>query len=117
MTDDTDTQFDLDGLRFRMVSSTASRVDPESPTEFTYHQDGPLLWGEYLGDTVTRGRFVGTLAADELDISFAHARRADGSVVHGRATSRVERRQDALLYLVESFEADGVPHESVCVQV
>ncbi|UFU07703.1 hypothetical protein [Ruania halotolerans] len=116
MIDHTDTAFDLDGLRFRMLSSTASRVDPDSPTEFTYHQHGSLVWGEYIGDTVTEGRFVGALRAQDLDISFAHALRTDGSVVHGRATSLVERRRDGLLYLVESFDVDGVAHESVCVQ-
>ena len=110
----TDT-FNLDGLDFLMLSSTASAVDPQAPTRFRYHQQGTLVWGEYLGDTVTQGRFVGQLQRDTLDISFAHELVADRSVVRGQATSRVEDR-DGRLYLVESFAKDGEDHESVCVQ-
>lgn len=110
----TDT-FNLDGLQFLMISSTASAVDPQAPTRFSYHQQGSLVWGEYLGDTVTQGRFVGQLAQARLDISFAHELVADLSVVRGQATSRVEDR-DGRIYLVETFAKDGVDHESVCVQ-
>lgn len=58
----------LDGQRFAMVSSTASIVDPQSPTTFTYHQDGLLVWGEYTGDTVTEGRFVGSVDGDVVGV-------------------------------------------------
>ena len=107
----------LDGRRFAMVSSTASVVDPQSPTTFTYHQDGLLVWGEYTGDTVTEGRFVGGIAGDVVGISFAHALVADGSVVRGNADSRVECAEDGRMRLVESFAVDGVDHESVCIQL
>src|SRR3546814_18353859 len=108
---------DLDGLRFAMVSSTASIVDPHSPTIFTYHQDGRLVWGEYTGDTVTEGRFVGSVEGDIVGISFAHALAADGTVVRGSAESRVERAEGGPIRLVEPFAVDGVDHESFCVQV
>ncbi|MCR2800414.1 MULTISPECIES: hypothetical protein [unclassified Microbacterium] len=107
----------LDGQRFAMVSSTASIVDPQSPTTFTYHQDGLLVWGEYTGDTVTEGRFVGSVDGDVVGISFAHALAADGSIVRGSADSRAERAEDGRLRLVESFVVDGVDHESVCIQL
>lgn len=108
---------DLDGLRFAMVSSTASVVDPQSPTTFTYHQDGLLVWGEYTGDTVTEGRFVGSLDGDVVGIDFAHALVADGRVVRGSADSRIERTEDGRMRLVESFAVQGVDHESICIQL
>jgi hypothetical protein len=107
----------LDGLRFAMVSSTASSVDPDAPTTFDYHQDGRLVWGEYTGDTVTEGRFVGEVADDQVRISFAHALVADGTVVRGDAVSRAERSADGRLRLVEDFVVDGIDHVSVCAQV
>lgn len=115
VTADTAASYNLDGLEFLMVSSTASTVDEDAPTRFRYHQDGSLVWGEYLGDTVTQGRFVGELREATLAISFAHELVSDRSVVRGQATSRVEDR-DGRLYLVEDFAIDGVAHESVCVQ-
>ncbi|MBK8730858.1 MAG: hypothetical protein IPM00_16635 [Tetrasphaera sp.] len=100
-----------------MVSSTASIVDPVHPTTFTYHQRDRLLWGEYTGDTVTEGRFVGEVAGTEVRISFAHALVSDGSVVRGDATSRAEQAEDGRIRLVEDFTVDGDAHVSVCIQV
>lgn len=100
-----------------MVSSTASRVDPSAPTRFAYHQHGVLLWGEYSGDTVDTGRFVGRVDGARTSVSFAHVRAHDGACVTGSALSTVERRDDGRVYLVEDFEEDGEPHRSVCVEV
>ena len=107
----------LDGLRFAMVSSTASTVDSAAPTTFDYHQDGSLIWGEYTGDTVTEGRFVGEVAGTEVRVSFAHALVADGTVVRGDAVSRAEQAEDGRIRLIEDFAVDGVDHVSVCLQV
>jgi hypothetical protein len=107
----------LDGLSFRMVSSTASTVNAASPTHFDYHQAGALVWGEYEGDTVSAGRFVGRVTGHRVEVSFAHAVVDGGSVVTGSAVSVIEARDDGLLYLIEDFEKDGRMHRSVCVQV
>lgn len=107
----------LDGMRFAMVSSTASDVDSDAPTTFDYHQDGRLIWGEYTGDTVTEGRFVGEIAGAEVRVSFAHALVSDGSVVRGDAVSRAEQEDDGRLRLIEDFAVDGIDHVSVCLQV
>lgn len=99
-----------------MVSSTASDVDPHSPTEFLYHQQGKLVWGEYHGDTVTQGRFVGSFDGETLAISFAHELVATLEVATGSATSRVEER-DGVTHLIETFFLDDVEHESICIEI
>ena len=121
----------LDGREFVLQSSTASRVDPDAPTRFSYHEADGVLWGEYSGDTVTEGRFVGVREGERIEVSFVHslvAGRPDvggsdvggpdagRSVVRGTAASRIER-SDAGLRLVEEFEVDGRPQVSVCVEV
>lgn len=108
----------LDGRVFDLVSSTASRVDPDAPTRFTYHEADGVVWGDYLGDTVREGRFVAVRRGDEIDVSFVHAL-VTGGVVAGTATSRIEadpERPGALL-LVEDFGLGGVAHRSVCAEV
>jgi hypothetical protein len=107
----------LDGRVFDMVSSTASRVDPDAPTRFVYHEADGVLWGEYTGDTVTTGRFVGTRSGDRIDVRFVHALVAGGEPVSGGASSRIEQDDRGGLRLVEDFEVDGVPHISVCAEV
>lgn len=109
-------RFDLDGRVFDMVSSTASRVDPDAPTRFRYSEADGVIWGEYTGDTVTLGRFIGTRVGERLTVSFVHALVAGGAPVAGEAVSRIEEGE-AGLRLVEDFEVDGAPHVSICTEV
>jgi hypothetical protein len=106
----------LEGRKFVMVASTASEVNPESPSRFEYHENNGLIWGDYTGDTVTAGRFVGSRIGDVLDVRFAHVLLSDGAVVIGSSASRVESDGE-LLTLVEDFVIDGVDHVSTCVEV
>lgn len=106
----------LDGRSFVMISSSNSAVDPASPSRFSYREREGIVWGDYVGDTVTFGRFIGTRVGDELNISFAHVLTSSGSVITGTSGSRVEQAGGGLR-LVESFQVDGVEHVSVCVEV
>lgn len=106
----------LNGRVFDMVSSTASRVDPEAPTRFRYHEASGVIWGDYAGDTVSEGRFVGTRDGDRVTVSFVHALAGDGALVVGEASSRIEVGASGLR-LVEDFEVDGKPQVSVCAEV
>lgn len=108
----------LNGRTFVMVSSTASAVNPGSPTRFEYREADEVVWGSYTGDTVTHGRFVGTRDGDQVSIAYAHALVAGGKA-GGKSTSRIETGQDGLLRLVEEFMFDGddTPHVSVCAEV
>lgn len=107
----------LDGRTFRMVSSTTSAVDPENPSEFRYCERDGLVWGEYTGDTVTIGRFVGRREQDWIHISFGHVLVADERVVTGEGRSRIEQGEDGALRLVEHYEMHGEPQLSVCREV
>ncbi len=98
-----------------MVASTSSAVDPAAPSTFRYAERDGVIWGDYTGDTVVFGRFVGTRSGDELHVSFVHVLVADGAVVSGTGRSTVEADPDGLR-LVERYELDGVRHESVCVE-
>ena len=107
---------DLDGLRFAMVSSTASEVDPSSPTIFDYHERDGMIWGEYEGDTVRIGRFVGTREDRRISIRFTHVVAGTGAIVCGAAESRIEQHDDGLR-LVEDFRTADGDQVSVCVQI
>lgn len=104
----------LDGRRFRMVSSTTSAVDPESPSEFVYREKDGAIWGDYSGDTVTFGRFVGTRTGDTIWVSFVHVLVSDGAVVTGDGESLLELTDDGRIRLVEHYEMHGLPQLSVC---
>ncbi|MEV0594855.1 hypothetical protein [Nonomuraea cavernae] len=107
----------LNGRRFVMVSSTASAVDPERPTEFSYQEADGVVWGSYTGDTVIHGRFVGTRDGDVVSIAYAHALKAGGKA-GGQGTSRIETEADGRLRLVEEFrlKGDDTLHVSVCTE-
>lgn len=103
----------LEGRSFAMVSSTASTVNQQAPTVFRYHERDGLIWGEYDGDTVRVGRFVGSRDADRITISFGHVVAATGEAVRGEANSVLRCAEDGTLELVETFGAHG-EHVSVC---
>ena len=105
----------LDRRRFVMESSTNSAVDPSSPSSFQYFERGGVIWGDYDGDTVTFGRFVGTRVGNQLSVSFAHVMAADGRVITGTSGSVVEATIEGIR-LVESFTIDDVDHVSICVE-
>lgn len=107
----------LDGRRFRMVSSTTSAVDPESPSIFEYFERDGAIWGGYEGDTVTFGKFVGTRAGDTIWVSFVHVLKADGTVVTGDGESELELTDDGGIRLVEHYEMHGLPQLSVCEEI
>jgi hypothetical protein len=106
---------DLDGRRFVMESSTNSAVDPDSPSTFRYHERDGVIWGDYEGDTVTFGQFVGTRIGDRLSVSFAHVMASDGEVVTGTSGSTVEL-DGGRVRLVEAFRIGDVDHVSICIE-
>jgi hypothetical protein len=98
-----------------MISSTASEVSADDPTQFVYEEEDGVIWGSYTGDTVTQGRFVGTRDEDRIELMYVHALKAGGRAA-GRSTSRIEPLPDGRLRLVEHFQFDGddTPQISVC---
>lgn len=106
----------LDGRTFRMISSTTSAVDHDAPSVFHYFEKDGAVWGDYLGDTVTFGRFVGTRTGDTISIHFVHVLVKDGSVVTGSGDSTIEQDESGLR-LVEHYEMHGEPQLSICAEV
>jgi hypothetical protein len=100
-----------------MVSSTTSAVDPDAPSVFRYFEEDGMIWGDYTGDTVTIGRFVGTRTGDTIHVSFVHVLVSDRTVVAGDGESTIELADDDSLRLVEHYEMHGSPQLSVCVEV
>jgi hypothetical protein len=107
----------LDGGIYIMESSTASAVDPLAPTRFWYSENHGLIWGNYTGDTVTEGRFIGTRAGREVTVHFVHTMKSDGSHVTGSSVSTISDEPGQPRRLVENFRIDGADHVSICVEV
>ncbi|MEV8636942.1 hypothetical protein AB0395_35400 [Streptosporangium sp. NPDC051023] len=108
----------LNDRKFIMVSSTASAVDPAGPTEFAYRESDGIIWGDYTGDTVVHGRFVGTRNADRIELTYVHLLK-NGERAGGQSSSRIESLPDGRLRLVEEFQfaGDDTLHVSVCAEV
>ena len=107
----------INDLEFVLTSSSGSAVSATSPTRFRYHQEDHMVWGEYFGDTVAVGRFVGRRDGDVVSIRFAHRLAASEEVVLGMASSTIRWNENGSLELYEVFEKNGESHVSVCVAV
>jgi len=75
-----------------------------------------MVWGEYFGDTVALGRFVGRRDGDAVSIRFAHRLAASEEVVLGDAHSTIRWNADGKLELYETFEKNGAAQVSICVE-
>ena len=106
----------INDREFLLISSSGSAVSATSPTRFRYHQDGQMIWGEYFGDTVALGRFVGRRDGDELSICFAHRPASGADVILGTAQSTIRRNANGELELHETFEKDRKSHVSICIE-
>lgn len=93
---------DYDGRRFRPVAdrSAEGRVA-------VYHQDGDLLWGEFLGGRARRGALAGTCTPDgRLDFAYCLVTDA-GEVISGHCRSTPQLLDDGRLRLAEEWERYG----------
>ncbi|RKT54856.1 hypothetical protein [Saccharothrix australiensis] len=101
-----------DGKRFRPVADGA----PEESRVAVYHQDGDLLWGEFLGGRARRGALTGTAAPDgSLDFAYCMVL-DDGEVVSGHCRSTPNVLSDGRIRLDEVWERFG-DHASSGVSV
>ncbi|MEU4803943.1 hypothetical protein [Actinosynnema sp. NPDC023587] len=100
------------GKRFRPVADGA----PEESRVAVYHQDGDLLWGEFLGGKARRGALTGTAGADgSLDFAYCMVL-DDGDVVSGHCRSTPNVLSDGRIRLDEVWERFGA-HASSGVSV
>lgn len=113
---ETQTLPSLNERNFKMVSSTTSTVNHDAPSVFRYFEEDGVIWGDYTGDTVTFGRFVGTRTGDTIWVSFVHVLKATGEVVTGDGESEIEVDENGLLRLVEHYEMHGAPQLSICIE-
>jgi hypothetical protein len=103
---------DYDGRRFHPVLDEAA--DPSRVA--VYHQDGDLLWGEFLGGRAKRGALTGTVHTDG-SLRFAYCMVLDdGAVISGRCASTPHLLADGRVRLEEAWERYGT-HASSGVSV
>lgn len=92
-----------DGRRFRPADDP--NADPSRVA--VYHQDGDLLWGEFLGGRARRGSLTG-LCAQDGTLNFAYTMVTDsGDVISGHCASTPHVLEDGRIRLHEVWERFG----------
>ena len=98
---------DYDGRRFRPVGDGPGDGTGEESRVAVYHQDGDLLWGQFLGGRARRGALTGTCRDDgSLDFSYCMVL-DDGRVVSGHCLSTPRLLDDGRIRLDEVWERYG----------
>jgi len=93
---------DYNGRQFRSTATETAVAGGGGPIGH-YHQDGHIVWAEFVGGRVQRGSLAGTCDADGV-LSLAYAQILDdGEVVAGICTSRPELLPDARVRLYEHW--------------
>ncbi|MET9926523.1 MULTISPECIES: hypothetical protein [unclassified Streptomyces] len=92
----------LDGL---VLSPVADQAPGQvgTRTRFTYHEQDGVIWAEYTGGDVVRGRLIGTREGDELDFRYVQLKQ-DGTTSSGHCLSTVVDLADGRVRLAERWE-------------
>jgi hypothetical protein len=101
-------EIDYDRRRFVTVA-LAGAGDAQPGTHFEYRQQGPRVWGSYVGDAVSNGSFEAQATTDGvLDMRYQHTD-ARGALKQGVCTTLPSLRDDGRLRLFESWRWLGSP--------
>ncbi|WOX09071.1 hypothetical protein [Streptomyces sp. N50] len=92
----------LDGLVLAPVADQAPG-QVGTRTRFAYHEQDGVIWAEYEGGDVVRGRLVGTRAGDRIDFRYVQLK-TDGTTSSGHCVSDVVELPDGRVRLEETWE-------------
>jgi RimJ/RimL family protein N-acetyltransferase len=111
-----DDGYHLHGLTFVLDSAPNEPEQMSSGSVARFLQEGHRVQVTYAGGKVTEGEAAGILERDNFRYRFMHLYR-DHQVVTGSGQSRVQRRGDGRLELIDEFERDdGIRGEHVWVE-
>lgn len=100
--------YDLHGLTFVVDDVTAADADVPVSTLYKFLQEGRRVFARYRGGDVTLGELGGTIVGDVLRYVYVHDLDTDDGVLvrTGAGRSRVQRRQDGRLEVVNEWTGD-----------
>lgn len=84
------------------INSENGEVNQE--TRFYYHQNGDLLWGEYVGGDIIKGTLIGTVAKDgRLNFTYQHINK-NKEIRTGKCQSVPTVMENGKIRLVEKWQ-------------
>jgi len=104
--------YDLHGLAFVVEENAGQDPHVIQGTIYKFLQEGRRLIARYAGGQVTEGELAGVLVGDLLTYRFVHDldRRGEHKVATGGGRSRLQRRGDGRLELVNEWSGDDGRH-------
>lgn len=102
--------FDLHGLAFEVEETIEGPI--AKGLKVTYHQEGRRVSATYFADHLSEGELAGVLVGDLLRYRFVHVEERPGGArqTTGRGRTRLQRRGDGRLEIVDQWSDDSGPH-------
>lgn len=100
-----DDGYDLHGLTFTLDNDTAEPQQMQKGAVAKFLQEGRRVLIRYSGGHVAEGEGAGVIVDDSLRYRFVHTWK-DHELVKGWGRSRVQRRKDGKLEIVDEYETD-----------
>jgi RimJ/RimL family protein N-acetyltransferase len=104
--------YDLHGLRFEVEEVTGQDPHVVVGTIYKFLQEGRRILARYAAGDIVEGELAGTLVSDLLVYRYVHDLETDRGLrtVTGGGRSRLQRRQDSRLELVNEWNGDDGRH-------
>lgn len=93
--------FENKKLRITLIEGPDTEVNEE--TIFKFHQENNMIWAEYSGGKVKRGRLIGLIKGDRLTHHYIQVNLND-EINTGEGNSLIQQNQDGKLQIVEEWE-------------
>ena len=88
-------------LRITLIEGPYNEVNEE--TIFHFHQENNMIWAEYSGGKVKRGRLIGLINGNKLNHHYIQVNSKD-ELNSGEGSSIIQVNDDGKLQIVEEWE-------------
>jgi hypothetical protein len=96
-----DFNFDNKKLRITLIEGPDTEVNEN--TVFHFHQENKMIWAEYSGGKVKRGRLIGIITGNRLNHHYIQVNLHD-EINSGEGNSEIRITDEGKLQIVEEWE-------------
>jgi hypothetical protein len=93
--------FDNKKLKITLIEGPNTEVNQD--TVFQFHQENNMIWAEYSGGKVKRGRLIGLINGNTLTHHYIQVN-LNNEINSGEGKSQIQQNEEGKLQIVEEWE-------------
>jgi len=108
------TTWNLNGIRFKVISNDGPYIEVNTDTTFCFVQIGNLVAGEYSGEMIQEGELIGYINHNNFFFSYQQTN-LHGEQNSGRGCDTIELTNDGRLRLTDHWQWETKNGKGLCI--